>query len=69
MPRAGFDTAIPMFERPKTVRDLDRAANNDDDDDDDDDDDKFTIASSKNSSTRLRFCDPVIMNPRFQHMR
>jgi hypothetical protein len=27
MPRAGFEPAIPMFERPKTVRALDRAAN------------------------------------------
>jgi hypothetical protein len=26
MPRAGFETAIPMFERPKTVRALERAA-------------------------------------------
>jgi hypothetical protein len=26
MPRAGFEPAIPMFERPKTVRALDRAA-------------------------------------------
>jgi hypothetical protein len=26
MPRAGFEHAIPMFERPKTVRALDRAA-------------------------------------------
>jgi hypothetical protein len=27
MPRAGFDPTIPVFERPKTVRALDRAAN------------------------------------------
>jgi hypothetical protein len=26
MPRAGFETAIPMFERPKTILALDRAA-------------------------------------------
>jgi hypothetical protein len=26
MPRAGFEPAIPMFERPKTVLVLDRAA-------------------------------------------
>jgi hypothetical protein len=26
MPRAGFESAIPMFERPKTVRTLDLAA-------------------------------------------
>jgi hypothetical protein len=26
MPRAGFENAIPMFERPKTVLALDRAA-------------------------------------------
>jgi len=26
MPRAGFELAIQMFERPKTVLDLDRAA-------------------------------------------
>jgi hypothetical protein len=26
MPRMGFKPTIPMFERPKTVRDLDRAA-------------------------------------------
>jgi hypothetical protein len=26
MPRAGFETAIPMFEQPKTVLALDRSA-------------------------------------------
>jgi hypothetical protein len=26
MSRTGFEPAIPMFKRPKTVRDLDRAA-------------------------------------------
>jgi hypothetical protein len=31
MPRAGFEPAIPMFERPKTVPALDGAARRDDD--------------------------------------